>query len=117
MGDAEDRKRKASEIDATVVAPKKKLAAQAALAAERESAGSAKPGGSSWATVKQEAGAKPSYSVDETAPSGALAGDSEEVIKFQNQRLYAALEVRIGPFLFFLRASAPRLYCRCLCCS
>jgi len=96
MGDAEDRKRKASEIDATAVAPKKKMAAQAALAAaaEKDSAGSAKAGGSTSVGIKLEPGAKPSYSVEVTAPSGALAGDSEEVLKFQNERLYAALEAK-----------------------
>lgn len=96
MSDADnDRKRKAVEMDAAAVAPKKKLAAQAALAAAeaagKESAGPAKAGGG----IKSEAaGTKaPSYSVEETAPSGANAADSEEVLKFQNERIYAALEV------------------------
>lgn len=104
MGDAEDRKRKASEIDATAVAPKKKMAAQAALAAaaEKDSAGSAKAGGSTSVGIKLEPGAKPSYSVEVTAPSGALAGDSEEVLKFQNERLYAALEVRFASSFSFV---------------
>ncbi len=98
MSDSDnDRKRKAAEIDATAVAPKKKLAAQAALAAaeaaEKDSAGPAKAGGSGSVTVKLEPGAKPSYSVEETAPSGAYGADSEEVLKFQHDRLAAALEV------------------------
>jgi hypothetical protein len=97
MSDSDnDRKRKASEMDAAAVAPKKKLAAQAALAAaeaaEKDSAGSAKSSGSSSVSIKLEGG-RPSYSVEESAPSGANAADSEEVLKFQNERLYAALEV------------------------
>jgi hypothetical protein len=106
MSDADnDRKRKASEMDTTggVVAPKKKLAAQAALAAaeaaEKESAGAAKVGSSSSASIKLEPGLKPSYLVEVTAPSGANSEDSEEVLKFQNERLYAALEVSV--LLFF----------------
>lgn len=96
MSDADnDRKRKAVEMDAAAVAPKKKLAAQAALAAAeaagRESAGAAKAGG----VVKLESTKAPSYSVEETAPSGANAADSEEVLKFQNERIYAALEVMV----------------------
>lgn len=101
MSDADnDRKRKASEMDTTggVVAPKKKLAAQAALAAaeaaEKESAGAAKVGSSSSASIKLEPGLKPSYLVEVTAPSGANSEDSEEVLKFQNERLYAALEAK-----------------------
>ena len=98
MSDSDnERKRKASEIDATAVAPKKKLAAQAALAAaeaaEKDSAGPAKAGGSGSVAVKLERGVKPSYSVEETAPSGAYGADSEEVLKFQHDRLAAALEV------------------------
>jgi hypothetical protein len=95
MSDADnDRKRKAGEMDAAAVAPKKKLAAQAALAAAeaagKDSPRAAKAGGG----IKLEPGAKASsYSVEETAPSGANAADSEEVLKFQNQRMYAALEV------------------------
>ena len=88
MSDSEyDRKRKAGEIDSTAVAPKKKLAAQAAMAAAEAA------GGSSSVTVKLEAG-KPSYSIEETAPCGANAADSEEVVRFQNGRLYAALEAK-----------------------
>lgn len=112
MSDADnDRKRKASEMDATAVAPKKKLAAQAALAAaeaaEKDSAGAAKVGPGSFTRVKLEPG-KPSYSVEVTAPSGANAEDSEEVLKFQNERLYAALEVR---FFFFFQMRVVILSC------
>jgi hypothetical protein len=100
MSDSDnDRKRKASEIDSTAVAPKKKLAAQAALAAaeaaEKDSVGSAKTVGGS-VTVKSEHGAKPSYSVEHSAPAGAHPADSEEVVKFQRDRLAAALEVGLS---------------------
>jgi len=69
----------------------------AAEAAEKDSAGSAKTGGSSHVNIKVESSARhtPSYSVQDTAPSGANAADSEEVLKFQNERLAAALEVRL----------------------
>ena len=95
MSDADnDRKRKAVEIDAAAVAPKKKLAAQAALAAA-EAAGREAGAGKAGGVVKLESTKAPSYSVEETAPSGANAADSEEVLKFQNERIYAALEVMV----------------------
>ena len=99
MSDSDnERKRKAGEIDTTAVAPKKKLAAQAALAAaeaaEKDNAGAAKAGGSASSVAVKSENGKPSWSIEVTAPSGANAADSEEVLKFQNERMYAALEVR-----------------------
>ena len=122
MSDSDnERKRKASEIDATAVAPKKKLAAQAALAAaeaaEKDSAGPAKASGSGSVTVKLEPGAKPSYSVEETAPSGAYGADSEEVLKFQHDRLAAALEVGLPGFPRQGQNTSVRSPCAQSCCG
>jgi hypothetical protein len=77
----QDRKRKAAEPDATAVAPKKKFLAARAEAAAQDGASSG------------QGGVATSYSVKDTAPSGALNADSEEIVKFQNQQLYAAIEV------------------------
>eukprot|EP00287_Rhodomonas_sp_CCMP768_P033310 CAMPEP_0202856762 /NCGR_PEP_ID=MMETSP1389-20130828/92216_1 /ASSEMBLY_ACC=CAM_ASM_000865 /TAXON_ID=302021 /ORGANISM="Rhodomonas sp., Strain CCMP768" /LENGTH=239 /DNA_ID=CAMNT_0049535451 /DNA_START=191 /DNA_END=907 /DNA_ORIENTATION=+ len=101
-----DRKRRASELDATVVvAPKKKfLAAQAEAAEKAQESTPAKAHASSSAaaakvkpekeTVKLEKGDvhSASYSIRDNAPAGAHADDSEEVLRFQNQQLFAALQ-------------------------
>ena len=83
----EDRKRKGSEPDATAVAPKKKFLAAHAQAAAQDGAGGG--GKVDWPTT--------SYSIKDNAPSGALNAESEEIIKFQNKQLYAAIEVPPPP--------------------
>lgn len=79
----QDRKRKGSEPDATVVAPKKKFLAARAEAAAQDGAGGGGKGDRQTT----------SYSIKDNAPSGALNAESEEIIKFQNKQLYAAIEV------------------------
>ncbi|KAJ1483803.1 hypothetical protein T484DRAFT_1798959 [Baffinella frigidus] len=80
----QDRKRKGSEPDATVVAPKKKFLAARAEAAAQDGAGGGGKGDRQTT----------SYSIKDNAPSGALNAESEEIIKFQNKQLYAAIEAK-----------------------
>eukprot|EP00961_Rhodomonas_salina_P020635 277558-Rhodomonas_salina.1 len=101
-----------AQLDATVVAPKKKFLAAQAEAAEKKEQESSTPAkqstggaaaGAAAVAVKTEVKAEvkaekgdvnsTSYSVRDNAPAGALADDSEEVLRFQNQQLYAALQV------------------------
>lgn len=100
-------------MDAIAVAPKKKF-----LAAQAEACNEVKAAAGS-STVKKEDKLSPhiksevkdekdsdsaqvkvtdrsetSYSIRDNAPAGANAADSEEVLRFKNEQLFAALEVK-----------------------
>jgi hypothetical protein len=101
-----DRKRRASEMDSAVVAPKKKfLAAQAEAAASDSTSSKAPPpspggvvGNAGAALSEGRADARPvvtsshatSYSTRDNAPAGARSADDDENVRFQNTQLYAA---------------------------
>ena len=102
------------QMDAIAVAPKKKfLAAQAEACNEVKAAtGSSNvkkvdkllphiksevkdEKDSDSAQVKVTDRSETSYSIRDNAPAGANAADSEEVLRFKNEQLFAALEVKL----------------------
>lgn len=81
------------QVDATAVAPKKKFLAARAEAAASSSSDVKTEGGAGGGSGGGEGGGggrEASYSVKEMAPSGVIAADGEDIVKFQNAQLYAA---------------------------